>query len=376
MGVTFLRKMSTDSPSHSDAEESKCWIDQFNLFTRTTEKFTEVWTEGTLVGSRLLTPLVPVVLTVYAFWLFYEYTHNFNTDTQIEMSSSGYHPLGTLAIGVAADFAVVVSAVGAATEAANPALPKTLSSSADSVSLNMCIGSETYLQLDPAYSFSPLTASQVVLAPTQGNTATSSVSITDGSYQYIAIANEVVKMNLATGEASTSALQGSAQGAIYNAGYGYFKIPGLYAQNSRSPHSLAQIDLSSMTQVASLQFPTWTYTRSSGYGSMTVDDVRGAAATDGTFGYFGFNARIYKVHLATMVIETYLQLEYNICVRCYDGYQVATAGAVSVDKQYGYFSVGISDPLELEVLLGWAPTDQIYYGDQTTRSLIKVQLSS
>merc|ERR1711907_355131 len=86
--------------------------------------------------------------------------------------------------------------------------------SGESVSLSGCIGSETYLQVDPLNEFSPLAASQ----------AASPFSFTDGTYDYMVSGTSIVKMHLATGEATTtsSVFSGTVKAAVYEAGYGYF----------------------------------------------------------------------------------------------------------------------------------------------------------
>ena len=102
-----------------EEHEEQCWIDQFSLFDRVKEQFTE----STRISRRLFPPMVPLIMLGYAIYLLYVWDHEFLTDSKIETSQSGCYPLGTLNIGADADFALKLTAVGASTQAANPAVP-------------------------------------------------------------------------------------------------------------------------------------------------------------------------------------------------------------------------------------------------------------
>ena len=74
-----------------------------------------------------------------------------------------------------------------------------------------------------------------------------------------------------------------------------------------------------------------TYTYSG--GAATVRDAGSAAVVDGQgYGYFNFNARVYKVKLATMETPSYTQL---VTASDQTVYEMCDDGVVSDDKQYG-----------------------------------------
>ena len=308
------------------ADENKCWLDQWSLFDRVKDKFTE----STYISRRFLTPLVVPFVLGYMFWMLYIYNHVFLTDSKIEISNSGCHPLGALSIGDDADFRVKLKAVGAATLAANPALSaeKTLSpGSGESVSLSGCIGSETYVQMDPLNEFSPLSTSQTA----------SSLSFTDGTYEYMVSGTSIVKMHLVTGETTTtsSVFSETVYAAVHDEGYGYFSTIAMQWWNNTDAPKLVKIDLSTMTQVGNQTFATYDtperHSAATYFGGGTIRSAGSAAVVDGQgYGYFNFNARVYKVKLATMETPSYAQLAVLSTA-----YESCGDAVLSDDKQYG-----------------------------------------
>ena len=337
------------------AEEEGACSDMFDFFRSVEPEYAS----STRFSRRFLSPMLVLIMICYGFYTFYEWETDTLTASEISLSNSGCSNLGTLSIGDDARYAFNISAIGASTKAANPSLPATLTpGSGSSVSLEVCIGSETWIQADPLNNFSPLSTAQSitggsnVIAYYQSSTdvhitvSTTGVSITDGSYQYIGVSNGIVKMSLVTGDASTTNLTSTPAGAVYDAGFGYFKLPGGPPPADVAP-SLVKIDLSSMTQVGSLNFPASSieWRRRTRYNAQlqrhapiyyNVSNVYGAAATFGTFGYFGFNSRIYKVRLSTMVVEAYLQLQHGTTRSPILYRQVVSSGTIGTDGRYGY----------------------------------------
>jgi hypothetical protein len=126
----------------------------------------------------------------------------------------------------------------------------------------------------------------------------------------------------------------SLSGSLYIAGgtragaYGYF----VSATGTATAPQLLKVDLGSMVLVSSLPIPT--YTNSDGDTQLFPgdgSDQRAAAANDGTYGYFGFNARIYKVHLDSMTVDSFLSLHNS-----FPSQQASFGGGVLGDV--GYFS--------------------------------------